>query len=310
MKIKSVSFVIPTLNEEENILNILESIKNQNLNINITISDIIVVDNGSVDRTIFLAKSWGAKTLTFPELTIGDLRNRGAEVASGEILIFADADNILEENVVNGIVSLFENEDIDALGPDGLLPYGEATWVQKTWYFHTTSCTDINPVQFVDNLSSGFFVIKSNVFKNMSGFNGTLTIGEDSEFSKRLMQSGFKLAKSKQIILYNTGHPRSIKNYFKREFWHGDCIEDLFKHKNIDFLTIYFFSFFFILITFTYSIFSVKPILILVCGAGLIFVPLLKSFQKEKKINTSTLKLFTLYFIYSLARSLSLFKFR
>lgn len=86
----TLSIVIPVLNEEQNIKACIESAKRLNP------IEIIVVDGGSTDRTVEIAKREGA-------LVINSLRgrgiqmNRGASMAKGDILLFLHADSIISE---------------------------------------------------------------------------------------------------------------------------------------------------------------------------------------------------------------------
>ena len=81
-----LSIIIPTLNEENYLPLLLESIKKQNFKS----YEIIVADAGSTDRTIEIAKNHGCK------ITSGGLpakaRNQGAKIAKGDLLLFSDAD--------------------------------------------------------------------------------------------------------------------------------------------------------------------------------------------------------------------------
>jgi rSAM/selenodomain-associated transferase 2 len=85
-----ISIIIPTLNEEENMAACLASTQNA--------PDVerIVVDGGSKDRTLEIARSCGAKVLRGP---VGRARqmNAGAESAKGEFLLFLHADTRLPE---------------------------------------------------------------------------------------------------------------------------------------------------------------------------------------------------------------------
>lgn len=85
-----ISIIIPTLNGEENIAVCLASTQNA--------SDVerIVVDGGSKDRTLEIARSCGARVLGGP---VGRARqmNAGAESAKGEFLLFLHADTRLPE---------------------------------------------------------------------------------------------------------------------------------------------------------------------------------------------------------------------
>lgn len=81
-----LSIVIPTKNEEENLPKLLESIKKQTLQP----KEIIVADAGSTDKTCEIAKSYGAIVVDGGMPAAG--RNRGAEHATGDLVLFLDAD--------------------------------------------------------------------------------------------------------------------------------------------------------------------------------------------------------------------------
>lgn len=88
-----LSIIIPTLNEEENLPKLLQSIKKQKLNQEL---EIIVSDAGSQDKTREIAKSFGCIIVEGGLLSKG--RNNGAKEAKGDLLLFADADTVLPLN--------------------------------------------------------------------------------------------------------------------------------------------------------------------------------------------------------------------
>lgn len=100
-----VSVIIPTLNEERYIGKCLESIFNLDYPKNRY--EIILVDNGSKDRTIEITKKFNAKIIKRKSLTIGTLRNIGARDARGSILAFIDADCIADRNWIKRAIINF-----------------------------------------------------------------------------------------------------------------------------------------------------------------------------------------------------------
>lgn len=84
-----LSVIIPTLNEENNIIRCIESVKK------LKPFEIIVVDSGSDDRTKELAKQSGAIVLE-SERGRGIQLNNGISVAKGDFLLFLHADSILD----------------------------------------------------------------------------------------------------------------------------------------------------------------------------------------------------------------------
>jgi len=102
-----VTIIIPAYNEEEYLLMLLKSINNQTYD-NI---EIIVVDDDSEDDTAAVAVQYGAKVVhkTDHIANISVSRNMGAAVASGEYLIFADADGAFEHVLVEATMQEFAN---------------------------------------------------------------------------------------------------------------------------------------------------------------------------------------------------------
>ncbi len=84
------SIIIPTKNDEANIRKCFESIFR--LELKCADYEVIVVDNGSVDRTVPIAYENGAKLVLKSGLSAADLRRCGARLAQGQILMFMDPD--------------------------------------------------------------------------------------------------------------------------------------------------------------------------------------------------------------------------
>ncbi len=82
---KGLTVIIPALNEERFLKNCLESLGN------IDPEEVIVVDGGSQDRTVEIAKSLGARVVS-SERGRGKQLSLGASLARGEYLLFLHAD--------------------------------------------------------------------------------------------------------------------------------------------------------------------------------------------------------------------------
>ncbi len=91
------SIIIPARNEEHNLPVLLRSIREQT----VSPAEVIVVDDGSTDRTAELARQGGAKVISPPPLPAGWRGktwacHHGAQAATGDLLLFLDADTWLE----------------------------------------------------------------------------------------------------------------------------------------------------------------------------------------------------------------------
>ncbi len=92
----AVSIIVPTLNEELYLADCLRSLEHPS-------SERIVVDGGSSDKTLQMARQAGVRTLRCPVANRGRQLNAGAAVARGKILLFFHADSRMP---VGGIASM------------------------------------------------------------------------------------------------------------------------------------------------------------------------------------------------------------
>jgi len=96
-----ISIIIPAYNEEDLIAECLESIKSQSYK-NL---EVIVVDDGSRDRTLEIAKGLKVKTMSQYHKGPGSARNLAASHAKGKILVFVDADMTFDKNFIRDLVA-------------------------------------------------------------------------------------------------------------------------------------------------------------------------------------------------------------
>jgi rSAM/selenodomain-associated transferase 2 len=87
----SISIIIPTLNEAQNLPRTLSTLQT------IPSVELIVVDGGSVDDTVSVAESWGIKVIRSPVSGRANQMNLGAAMAQGDILLFLHADTCLPD---------------------------------------------------------------------------------------------------------------------------------------------------------------------------------------------------------------------
>lgn len=110
-----ISVIVPTLNEEKNLANLLDSLKNQTL----TDYETIIIDGGSKDKTVCIAKTYNSKVIVEKGLPEYPSRNIGAKISNCEILLFTCADVIFPKELLSKINRNFQDERLIALtGPD------------------------------------------------------------------------------------------------------------------------------------------------------------------------------------------------
>ena len=119
----TISVVIPTFNSAQVIANCLESLQSQRL----VPIDVVVSDGGSTDSTIAIAKSFGVKVIQ-GQANRSRQRNAGALAATGDYVVFIDADMRLTPGVLEECVESFRETDAALVIPE--VDIGESFWAR------------------------------------------------------------------------------------------------------------------------------------------------------------------------------------
>ena len=100
----AVSIIIPTLNEEKNIENLLNNLKSLKGDF-----EVIFSDGGSLDKTVEVIKNFGDYKIIKSERGRAKQLNNGAKESNNDILLFLHADSIIEEDVLIKIENFIKN---------------------------------------------------------------------------------------------------------------------------------------------------------------------------------------------------------
>ncbi len=110
---REITVVIPALNEEAGIQTTIKAIPKveiQRLGYEL---EILVVDNGSTDRTAELARSAGARVISEPNRGYGTALKAGFNSAQGDIVVTADADVTYPVEDIPRLVQILDGEHLD-----------------------------------------------------------------------------------------------------------------------------------------------------------------------------------------------------
>jgi len=182
-----ISVVIPVFNEEKFIGETLRNLLEQDFNN----FEIIVVDNNSTDKTVEMAKKFGA--IVFSEKNQGVVlaRQKGFLKAKGKIIASTDADTILPKNWLSKIFGEFKkDENLVAFG--GSCYFYSGPILVRLVSQHLLTLFLIFDKFFSGgwNLMGCNMAIRKEVFLKIGGFNTNLKINEESEISSRLREVG------------------------------------------------------------------------------------------------------------------------
>ena len=212
-----VSIVIPALNEEQYLPGLLQSIERQLAGRGVEY-EVLVADNGSVDRTRSIAEDQGARVIFCDGLTVGAARNRATEAADGEVLVFLDADMLLLEGwwpALQHLLSELHADSRQIVGGSVAAP-PSAGWIGRAWFPQRR-----NNSRSVRYVGSGHMITSRKLFDELGGFSPHLRSGEDYELCQRAIANGARVHKDHRLAAYHLGVPASLSAFVRRELWHG-----------------------------------------------------------------------------------------
>lgn len=169
-----ISVIIPALNEAENILKTIESVRQQDQAV-----EIIVVDGGSVDGTPEIARTH-ATVISSPRGRAIQM-NAGARHASGDVLLFLHGDSVLASGALGQLQKTMDNPRI--AGGSFTLIFD----VDNFWLRFYAFCSTIDRLCFRYG-DQGIFVRRST-FEAMGGYAG-IPLMEDIDLMRRLPRYG------------------------------------------------------------------------------------------------------------------------
>ena len=177
-----ISIIIPAFNEERLLAATLEHVNAARAVFSRRgwETELIVCDNNSTDRTAEIARAAGARVLFEPLNQIARARNTGAAAASGEWLLFIDADSHPSAELLSDVVAQIESGRCLAGGSTIQLEagYPMANFVTGIW----------NSVSRWRRLLAGSFIFcEAAAFRQVGGFNHEFFAGEELDLSKRLL---------------------------------------------------------------------------------------------------------------------------
>jgi glycosyltransferase involved in cell wall biosynthesis len=172
-----VSIVIPTFNEGAFLPRLLASIRAQDY----ADYEIIVADNGSRDRTRAIAREHGARVVPGGIPAVG--RNRGAEAARGEYILFMDADTVMPEGFLGAILARMDKDFVDICVP-WIKPIDGKSSVYGTIF--QFSNTFFKLMEAIQPQGLGICILVTRrLHRRIGGFSERQRVSEDFDYISR-----------------------------------------------------------------------------------------------------------------------------
>ena len=195
-----ISIIVPAFNEEQFLGKTLAQIKAAAGALANTgwETELIVCDNNSTDRTAEIARAAGANVVFEPVNQISRARNSGAAAATGDWLVFVDADSHPSAGVFADMAKEIQSGNCIAGG-------STFHWDQKQNFIIELLMPVVNVGFRWRRMLCGVFIfIETAAFRKLGGFSHEAFAGEELEFSQRLKRLAKETGK-RFIILHR--HP-------------------------------------------------------------------------------------------------------
>lgn len=203
--IPTLSIVIPTLKEDPFLERTLKNFDTLQIP-----NEIIVSDGGSTDETLDIARRYTDKIVVWNQSrrqTFGEAKNAGAALATGEYIVFIDADVLIPSPQVffEELLKVFDtNKKLVALTVP-LKPWEENhSWVDAffcaplNWFYIIS-----NNIFHSANASGEFQMVRAEKFRHINGFAEHLAAGEDNEMFRRISTLGRTLSYGKVCVQHS-----------------------------------------------------------------------------------------------------------
>lgn len=215
MGLPLVSFVIPVRNGERDIARCLRAILA--LQYPPEHREILVMDNGSTDRTTQEVAALGCDYHVLPHVHVSTLRNRGVALARGDYVAFVDADVELTPAWLHRGLAVFQEPRVVASGCFPRVPPA-ATWVQRAWDVHQRGTYGDKTVWPVAWLPAMNLLVRRAVFVEAGGFDEQLVTTEDVDLCYRLGQHGVILCNPAMDAVH-WGEAPDVRTFWRKEVW-------------------------------------------------------------------------------------------
>lgn len=232
-----ISFIIPAYNEEALLPWAIEAIRAAAESLGEPY-EVVVADDASSDSTADVARQKGCQVVSVQHRQIAATRNAGAQAASGELLIFVDADTIVTAAAVRAAVEAIRAGAVGggcAFRFDGRVPfYGQLMQAVAL------------PVYRLAGLASGCFLFSTReAFLAVGGFDESLFAAEEGVMSRALRKQGKFIVLREHVITSGrklrgysartilgvllrlaVGGSKSLQRRDGLEIWYGEPMRD------------------------------------------------------------------------------------
>lgn len=210
----AIGVVVPCKNEIDTIELCLKAVRAQEP----APAFVLVVDNGSTDGSLDVARQFADEVVVLPQASIAGLRNAGARAVARalpdvEVVGFVDADCEVGPGWAAAAIEAL-GEGADLVGCRTRAADGD-TWVARRW-----AAIEAHQAHGASHVWSQHLAIGRATFERLAGFDERLDTGEDADLSARVRQGGGVVALVPAMDVVHHGFPSRLLDFVRREQWH------------------------------------------------------------------------------------------
>lgn len=231
-----VSVIIPTLNGEYFIKDLLESLIKQDAKV----EEIIIVDSSSDDNTVKIAKEYKkVKVISImrEDFNHGQTRDMALRKSIGDIVIFMTQDVLpVDNHLIGNLIKPLEDKDV-AQVTARQIARGDASYMEKlVRSFNYPNKSNIRSIKDVDSLGIKTYfcsdvcaAYNKDIYLKIGGFENNLKTNEDMFYAAKALKDGYSIVYNAEAKVYHS-HNYTLKQQYNRNYLMGYEIE---RHRNL-----------------------------------------------------------------------------
>ncbi|HXP31235.1 MAG TPA: glycosyltransferase [Stellaceae bacterium] len=184
--------------------------------------EVIVVNDGSTDRTLEIAERFGfCRIISQPNMGLSAARNVGAEAATGEIVAYTDSDCVADPDWLTYLIAKMESADLVACGgpnfpppEDSLVPAAVA--VSPGGPTHVLLSDDV-----AEHIAGCNMAFRREVLLRLGGFDPVFrAAGDDVDICWRFQDAGYTIGFSPAAVVWHFRR-NTVKAYIGQQRGYG-----------------------------------------------------------------------------------------
>jgi len=233
-RLPKVSVIVPAYNEEKTITKTISSLLG--LDYPKDKLEIIVVDDGSIDKTYQVAKKFeGIRLFRKNNEGKGATLNFALKRCNGELVGALDADSFVDKDALKKMVGFFEDNNVMAVTPS-LKAYKPKKVLERVQYIEYLIGIFLRKIfAFIGavHVTPGPFTIYRKEFFDKYGSYDATNLTEDIEIALRIQSHRFKIENAVDANVY-TITPHKFKNLFRQRVrWYLGFVNNVLNYKHL-----------------------------------------------------------------------------